>query len=193
MQNIERTVVTQAGPFFQQAEAFCEDLFLRKAPPLPEKAKDVLVAATPFLAILALIVTAFGVVISPLLALLGVLGAFLSVLTLSGSGVASSLIGIVSSLMSLALGLVILYYLTTSLTGLFNRRLEGWDKLFHANVLDVVYTALSLGFGILGALFSDRGFGTVFSIGASLLSGAFSAVLLALIFYFTFQIREKYL
>ena len=112
---------------------------------------------------------------------------------MSGSGVVGSLIGIVSSLLSLGLGIVILYYLATALSGLFNRRLAGWYKLFRANVLRAVHTAISLGFGILGALFSDQGFSTVFSIGAVLMGGAFSAVLLALIFYFSFQIREKYL
>jgi hypothetical protein len=50
-----------------------------------------------------------------------------------------------------------------------------------------------LGLGILGTLFSDPGFGTVFSIGASLMGGAFSAVLLALVFYLNFQIRARYL
>ncbi len=193
MENIERTVTTQAGPLFRQVEEFCEDVFLRKAPPLPDKAKDLLVAVIPFLAILSLIVTAFSVVLWPLLALLGVLATFLSALTLSGSGVAGSLIGIVESLVNLLLGIVILYYLATSLSGLFNRRLSGWYKLFRADVLSVVSLVLSLGFGILGAIFSGQGFSTVFSIGASLMGGAFSALIMALIFYFSFQIRDKYL
>ncbi len=193
MENIERTVTTQAGPLFQQVEAFCEDVFLRKAPPLPDKAKDLLVAAIPFLTILSLIVTAFSVVLWPLLALLGVLATFLSALTLSGSGVAGSLIGIAESLVSLLLGIVILYYLATSLSGLFNRRLSGWYKLFRADVLSVVSMLLSLGFGILRTIFSAQGVSSVFSIGALLMGGAFSALIMALIFYFSFQIREKYL
>jgi hypothetical protein len=193
MENIERTVTAQAGPLFKQVEAFCEDIFLRKVPPLPEKAKDLLVTITPFLAILSLIFTAFSVVLWPLLALLGVLATFLSALTLSGSGVVGSLIGIASSLIGLVLGLAILFYLATAISGLFNRRLSGWYKLFRARVLSVAHLVISLALEIVGQAFSEPGVSTVLGIGATLTGAAFSALIAALSFYCLFQIREKYL
>lgn len=193
MENIQKTIGAQDWRIFNQAETLFNDLFIRKAPALPEQGKDILVTLAPFWAIVLIAFGLLGIVFGSVAVLFGLFGTALSAITLSGGGVLYSVLGIIRSIVGLGLGLLILLFLVKSLSGLFNKQAAGWRFLFRAQVVSLIYGAFSWAMTILTALLSFDGFTTVAGIGLTILMLPVWAIFFALGFYLLFQVKSRYL
>jgi hypothetical protein len=192
MGNIQSAVDVKGAGIFNQTEVFCNDLFLKKLPPLPEQFRDLLFKLAPFWAIVLIILAALSILFSSLSALFTAFGAVLSIATLSGSSLISSLLSLVQTIIGLGLGAVILLYLAKSLKGLFNPVYAGWQSLFRAEVVWVAYSVIASLFGAL-LLVTLSGFGAIFGILTTIISLAIQLIVFGVAFYLLFQIKSKYL
>jgi len=116
------------------------DLFLKKAPGLPEKAKEGIVKVTPWLALVfgvmaipgILAVLGFGAVAAPFWALKGVRS--------------------LGYLVALAIGIVQIVTELVAVPHLFKKAKRGWNLLYWGTLLSVVSALLHFsGFGIVFA------------------------------------------
>jgi len=192
MDNIQSAIDIKGGGIFNQAELFFDDLFLKKLPPLPAQVRDLLVKLAPFWAICMIAFAVLQIIFGSLAVLLGLLGTFLSIATLSGSSVIRSVLGIVQSIVGLALGALILIYLARSLRGLFDRKAAGWQALFRAEVVSLIYTVFSWAMTILISVMSLSGLGAIMGIGSSIVALPIWLILFGLGFYLLFQIKDRY-
>jgi hypothetical protein len=192
MDNIQSAVDIKGGGIFNQAELFFDDLFLKKLPPLPAQIRDLLVKLAPFWAICLIAFAVLQIVFGSLAVLLGLLGTFLSIATLSGSSVIRSVLGIVQSIAGLALGALILIYLAKSLRGLFNYKDVGWQALFRAKMVSLIYAVFSWLMTILISVVSLSGLGAIMGIGSSIILLPIWLILFGLGFYLLFQIKDRY-
>lgn len=192
MDNIHKTIDSKGGGVFKQAEAYFDNLFLGKLPPLSAQIIDFLVKLAPIWAICLLAVGLLQIVFGSLAVLLGLLGTALSMASLSGSGVIGSALGIVKSIVGLGLGLIMLVFLAKSLRGLFNQKREGWQGLFRAQVVSLGYAAFSWVMGILTAFVSLNGLGSIAGIAFSIILLPFWLLMFGLSFYLLFQIKNKF-
>jgi len=193
MDNIQSAIDIKGGGVFNQAELFFDDLFLKKLPPLPAQIRDLLVKLAPFWAICMIAFAVLQIVFGSLAVLLGLLGTFLSIATLSGSSVIRSVLGIVQSIVGLALGAFILIYLAKSLRGLFNQKDVGWQALFRAKVVSLIYAVFSWLMTILISVVSLSGLGAIMGIGSSIILLPIWLILFGLGFYLLFQIKDRYM
>jgi hypothetical protein len=191
--NIQSTIDSKSGGIFNQAEPFFDDLFLGKAPPLSGQIRDLLAKLAPFWAICGLIFGLLHLVFGSLAVLFSLLGTFLSIATLSGSGMVGSVLGMAQSMVGMALGLIILIFLAKSVSGLFNRKAAGWQALFRAQVVSVIYAAFSCVMTILISVVSFNGLGAIAGIGSSIVILPVWLILFGLSFYLLFQIKDRYL
>jgi hypothetical protein len=192
MDNIQSAIDIKGGGVFNQAELFFDDLFLKKLPPLPGQIRDLLVKLAPFWAICMIAFAVLQIVFGSLAVLLGLLGTFLSIATLSGSSVIRSVLGIVQSIVGLALGALILIYLAKSLRGLFNYKDVGWQALFRAKMVSLIYAVFSWLMTILVSVVSLSGLGAIMGIGSSIILLPIWLILFGLGFYLLFQIKDRY-
>jgi hypothetical protein len=192
MDNIQSAIDIKGGGIFNQAELFFDDLFLKKLPPLPAQIRDLLVKLAPFWAICMIAFAVLQIVFGSLAVLLGLLGTFLSIATLSGSSVISSVLGIVRSIVGLALGALILIYLAKSLRGLFDHKDVGWQTLFRAKMVSLIYAVFSWLMTILISVVSLSGLGAIMGIGSSIITLPIWLILFGLGFYLLFQIKDRY-
>jgi hypothetical protein len=192
MDNIQSAVDIKGGGIFNQAELFFDDLFLKKLPPLPAQIRDLLVKLAPFWAICMIAFAVLQIVFGSLAVLLGLLGTFLSIATLSGSSVIRSVLGIVQSIVGLALGALILIYLAKSLRSLFNYKDLGWQALFRAKMVSLIYAVFSWLMTILISVVSLSGLGAIMGIGSSIIMLPIWLILFGLSFYLLFQIKDRY-
>lgn len=192
MNNIQSAIDIKGGNIFNQAELFFDDLFQKKVPPLPEQIRDLLVKLAPFWAICMIAFAVLQILFGSLAVLLGLVGTFLSIATLSGSSVIGSALGIVQSIVGLALGAIILIYLAKSLRSLFNREASGWQALFRAEVVSLIYAAFSWVMTILISLMTFSGWGAIAGIGSSIILIPIWLILFGLGFYLLFQIKDRY-
>jgi hypothetical protein len=192
MNNIQSTIDIKGSGIFNQAELFFDDLFLKKVPPLPAQIRDLLVKLAPFWAICLIAFAALQIVFGSLAVLLGLLGTILSIATLSGSSVIGSVLGIVESIVGLALGAIILIYLAKSLRSLFNREAVGWQSLFRAEMVSLIYAAFSWVMTILISLISLRGLSAIAGIGSSIILIPVWLIFFGLGFYLLFQIKDSF-
>jgi len=192
MDNIQSAIDIKGGGIFNQAELFFDDLFLKKLPPLPAQIRDLLVKLAPFWAICMIAFAVLQIVFGSLAVLLGLLGTFLSIATLSGSSVIRSVLGIVESIVGLALGALILIYLARSLRGLFNHKDVGWQALFRAEMVSLLYAVFSWLMTILISVVSLSGLGAIMGIGSSIILLPIWLILFGLGFYLLFQIKDRY-
>ena len=192
MDNIQSAIDIKGGGIFNQAELFFDDLFLKKLPPLPAQVRDLLVKLAPFWAICMIAFAVLQIIFGSLAVLLGLLGTFLSIATLSGSSVISSVLGIVRSTVGLALGALILIYLARSLRGLFNHKDVGWQALFRAEMVSLLYAVFSWLMTILISVVSLSGLGAIMGIGSSIILLPIWLILFGLGFYLLFQIKDRY-
>jgi hypothetical protein len=119
-------------------EAKLDNYFGKKAPQLPEKAKEVIVKYGPYLTLVALVLS-----LPMILAGLG-LGAVIAPFMLA-SGAQSSFhfsIGIIFSLITLVLTIM-------ALPGLFKRQMSAWKLMFYSSLVTVVENILSFSLGNL--------------------------------------------
>ena len=192
MDNIQSAIDIKGGGIFNQAELFFDDLFLKKLPPLPAQVRDLLVKLAPFWAICMIAFAVLQIIFGSLAVLLGLLGTFLSIATLSGSSVISSVLGIVRSTVGLALGALILIYLAKSLRGLFDHKDVGWQALFRAKMVSLIYAVFSWLMTILISVVSLSGLGAIMGIGSSIILLPIWLILFGLGFYLLFQIKDRY-
>jgi len=192
MDNIQSAIDVKGGGIFNQAELFFDDLFLKKLPPLPAQIRDLLVKLAPFWAICMIAFAVLQIVFGSLAVLLGLLGTFLSIATLSGSSVVRSVLGIVQSIVGLTLGALILIYLAKSLRGLFNYKDVGWQALFRAKMVSLIYAVVSWLMTILISVVSLSGLGAIMGIGSSIILLPIWLILFGLGFYLLFQIKDRY-
>ncbi|HEY6400063.1 MAG TPA: hypothetical protein VI479_01560, partial [Blastocatellia bacterium] len=118
-------------------------------------------------------------------------GAILSIATLSGSGLISSVLSLVSTIIGLGLGAVILLYLAKALKGLFNPAYAGWQSLFRAEVVWVAYSVVAWVFGLL-ILVTLGGFSAILGIFTAMISLAIQLIIFGAAFYLLFQIKYRY-
>jgi hypothetical protein len=192
MEEIQGPMDIKAEGIFNQAEIFFENLFLKKAPPLPAQFRDLLVTLAPFWAIVLIVFTVIRAVIGSLVVLLGLLGTVLSIATLSSSSAISSVLAIVQAVVGLAFAAVILLYLAKSLRGLFDHKDTGWRALFRAKVVGLGYAVFAWLMGLLISLVSFSGLGTIFGLGASIIALPIQLIFFGLAFYLLFQIKDRY-
>jgi hypothetical protein len=192
MDNIQSAVDIKGGGIFNQAELFFDDLFLKKLPPLPAQIRDLLVKLAPFWAICMIAFAVLQIIFGSLAVLLGLLGTFLSIATLSGTSVIRSVLGIVQSIVGLALGALILIYLAKSVRGLFNYKDLGWQALFRAKMVSLIYAVFSWLMTILISVVSLSGLGAIMGIGSSIIMLPIWLILFGLGFYLLFQIKDRY-
>ena len=204
MDNIQSAIDSKGAGVFNQAELFFDDLFLKKLPPLPEQIRDLLVKLAPFWAILlivfaviakpiAFILPVIQIVFGSLSALLSLVGTVLSIATLSGSSVISSVLGIVQSVVGMAFGAVILIYLAKAVKGLFDHKNVGWQSLFRAEMVWVAYAVFSLVIGALISVMSLSGMGAIMGIGSAIIALPIQLIFFGLAFYLLFQIKDRYM
>lgn len=128
-----------------------EDLYA-KLPSLPKNWRDVIVAITPWLALI------FGVV--------GVLGSlvafglltFLSPLVLLGGGIGAASGGIVGSVLALVASAL----LVLAFPGTRGRKMSGWKLLFWSEAVSVVSSLVA--FSVAGVVWGLVGFYILFQI-----------------------------
>ena len=192
MDNVQSAIDSKGAGVFNQAELFFDDLFLKKLPPLPEQIRDLLVKLAPFWAILLIVFAVIKIVFGSLLALLSLVGTVLSIITLSGSSVISSVLGIVQSVVEMALGAVILIYLAKAVKGLFDHNNVGWQSLFRAEMVWVAYAVFSLVIGALISVMSLSGMGAIMGIGSAIIALPILLIFFGLAFYLLFQIKARY-
>ena len=192
MDNIQSAIDSKGAGVFNQAELFFDDLFLKKLPPLPEQIRDLLVKLAPFWAILLIVLAVIQIVFGSLSVLLNLLSTVLSIATLSGSSVMSSVLGIFQSVVELALGAVILIYLAKAVKGLFDQKNAGWQSLFRAEMVWVVYAVFSVVVGALISVMSLSGMGAIMGIGSAIIALPIQLIFFGLGFYLLFQIKYRY-
>ncbi len=126
--------------WMKKLDNFFQDLFLKKAPGLPDKAKEWIVKAVPWLALV------FGIMAIPgLLAIFGFGAITTPFWVLRGTRSFGYLIGFAVSAIQVVLQLVAVTYL-------FKKVQKGWQLLYWATLLSVVSAILHVsGFGLVGA------------------------------------------
>jgi len=126
-----------------QLEKFFEDLFLKKITfPLPPGAKDVVVKIAPWLVIIGIIL-----MLPAILALFG-LGAFFPAMGAYlgfhfGARYYSGMIIVIVQTVLMAM----------SVSGLMNRKIQGWRYIYYSELLSIVYAVL-FSYGIGSAIWS---------------------------------------
>jgi hypothetical protein len=192
MENIQSAIDVKGAGIFNQAEQFFGDLFVKKAPPLPAQFQDILVKLAPFWAIALIIFAVIGIVFGALGTLLGLFTTLLSIFSLSLGSVISSLLSLVNTIVGLAFGAIILLYLAKSVKGLFNPDFVGWQSLFRAEVVWLVYAVVSWALTILTLALSFRGLGAIVGIGSTIIWIPIQLIFFGLSFYLLFQIKDRY-
>lgn len=127
----------------EKLDKFFEDLFIKKAPALSQKAKDWIVKAAPYLALI------FGVIAIPgLIAILGVGTITAPFWAFTGGRSLGHIVVFLISAAQVALELM-------AVSPLFKRKKRGWDLMYKATLLSVVSAILSFsGFGVVVAVIS---------------------------------------
>lgn len=134
-----------AKSYLADLENLCDEYFGKKAPSLPENAKEAIVKFGPWIALILLIISAPAV-----LGLLG-LGAALSPFAYLGG-----ITGGVGYMVSIVFTIVIMVMEIIALPGLFKRSRSGWNIMFYSTLLQAVESVLSMNIGglIIGTLLS---------------------------------------
>ncbi len=136
----------------QQLIDFLQDLFVVKAPSLPEGLKSFLVKVAPYLVIIGLIFTG--------LALLSILPA-LGLMTAYGGAAGATLFGPMM-VFSLLFGVINAILLIMAVPGLFKKTESGWRYVFYASLVSLVSSVVSV--SIAGLIFSVIGFYFLFQV-----------------------------
>ena len=127
-----KPVTKVVTPTVSQASDFLEDLFLKKAPAIPENIKEVIVKYGPYLSLVILIIS--------LPALLFAFSVNAFMMPLSYLGGSSS--GMHFSFSSLFM-IVTLVLEALAIPGLFKRTRSGWNFVYYATILNAVYSLVN--------------------------------------------------
>lgn len=131
--------------YLADLENLCEDYLVKKAPSLPEGAKEAIVKFGPWISLILIVMSA-----PLLLGLLG-LGAFLTPFSyLGGMGAGFSYTA------SIVFTIVIMVVQLIALPGLFKRKMSSWKLMFYASLLEAVHNVVLFNLGglIIGTLLS---------------------------------------
>lgn len=134
-----------AASFLAELENLCDEYFGKKAPSLPENAKEAIVKFGPWIALILLVISAPAI-----LGLLG-LGAALSPFAYLGNFSAG-----IGYTVSIVFTVVIMVLEIIALPGLFKRAKSGWNMMFYVTLLQAVDSLVSVNIGglIIGTLLS---------------------------------------
>jgi len=115
------------------------DLYLvKKAPSLPENVKEIIVKYAPYLSIIGLIFSAWG-----LLMLLGFSALFAPAVLLSGARFG------LNTLISIVFVLVTVVLEAMAISGLFSRKASAWKLLFYVALINAIYSLIRFDLGSL--------------------------------------------
>jgi hypothetical protein len=78
------------------------------------------------------------------------------------------------------------------LKGLFDQKDVGWQSLFRAEVVWVAYAVFTWLIGLLIAVISLSGSGTIMGIAAMIIALPIQLIFFGLAFYLLFQIKHRY-
>jgi hypothetical protein len=117
-------------------ETMLDDIFGKKAPALPENAKEFLVKAAPYLSIL-------GVVMS-LPAIFAVLGLGAIAAPFAALGGVSAFAGLSFSIIFLIINVVLM---VMAIPGLFKRSMGAWRLMFYSTLVSAVSSLVSFSLG----------------------------------------------
>lgn len=129
---------------FAQLEGILDEYFGKKAPALPQNAKEIIVKIAPFLAILSVIFT-----LPTILLLLG-LGSLATML--SPFGGVSSVSSIPTMWFSVLLLIPVVILEVMAIPGLFAKTAKAWRYMYLAQLITVVSSLIQ--FNIVGAFLS---------------------------------------
>jgi hypothetical protein len=76
--------------------------------------------------------------------------------------------------------------------GLFDHKNVGWQSLFRAEMVWVVYSVFSVVIGALASVMSLSGMGAIMGIGGAILALPIQLIFFGLAFYLLFQIKYRY-
>jgi hypothetical protein len=129
---------TDFQSLLSQLDVFLEEYLVKKAPSLPENAKEVLVKYAPHISIVVIVFS-----LPAILFALG-LGALVTPLAFMG-GVRS---GFSFSLTSLFLLATMVLYIA-AIPGLFARQMSAWRKMYYATLLSALHSLFNFQLGSL--------------------------------------------
>ena len=118
---------SDSSNYLGQLESMLEEYLVKKAPALPEKAKEILVNILPWLVVIGVVLGGWG-----LLMLSGLTAGLTSMGMMNVYS--SSSFGIVYQIITL----VILVVEVMALPGLFKRQAQGWKFAFYATLIGLV-------------------------------------------------------
>ena len=127
----------------QKLDSLFEEYLVKKAPSLPEKAKDVIVSFGPYIELLLIIIS-----LPALLAIFGLGAALMPFSFMGGISVGFGYtLGMLYSAATIVLGII-------ALPGLFKRAKSAWNLLYYSALIGVIYNALTLNIGglVIGTL-----------------------------------------
>jgi hypothetical protein len=124
------------GGVIKQLEAKLEDFFVNKLPALPPKVKEFIVRFSPWIALVALILS-----IPTLLAAFGLQGVMMSGYLGYGYHYGYNIAWWIS-----IAGMVLM---AIALPGLFARKISAWNLMFYSALVMAVYNLVTLSFGSL--------------------------------------------
>jgi hypothetical protein len=127
---------TDFKSLFSQLNSFLEEYLVKKAPQLPTKAKDILVAFAPWLTLIGLISSI------PIVFMAFGLGAILAPLSVFTGPVNTISYGVTYTLGMVILA-VALVFDAIALPGLFNKTKKGWTFLYYATLVSFLSNLLS--------------------------------------------------
>ena len=136
---------TDVKTIINQLYTFLDLYLVKKAPALPENVKEIIVKFSPYLSIIALVLS-----IPALLGLLGLYAVFSPAMLLGGATYGfSSIVSIVFLVVSLALEAI-------AIPGLFARKASAWKLIFYVALVNAVDALLHFNLGglIIGTAIS---------------------------------------
>jgi len=139
------TAQTQSNQSLAQLETTLEEYFGKKAPAMPDDIKELIVKFSPWISVIALVMTL------PLI--LGVLG--LGTLLMPFSIFGGATFGF-KYIVTFALTAVMILLEALAIPGLFKREKQAWRKLYYVSLISLVESILTLNISglILGGLIS---------------------------------------
>jgi hypothetical protein len=131
--------------YIGEIERLCEEYLVKKAPGLPEGAKEAIVKFGPWISLILIIMSA------PLI--LAFLGLGTALMPLSFLGGLNAGLGYT---ISMIFSLIMLVIQVIALPGLFKRKKSAWYLMFYASLLGAVQNAVSFNLGglVVGTLLS---------------------------------------
>jgi len=127
------------GGVIKQLELKLEDIFVKKLPALPTKAKEIIVKFSPWIAVVVLVMS-----LPSLLTILGLRGAMFGYGRYGygyGYGMGYSFMWLIS--------IISMVLMAIALPGLFKRKISAWRLMFYSSLVMAVYNLITINLGSL--------------------------------------------